>query len=339
MDNTKRLKALFERFLKNQCTPDEVEELFSYINEEAVSDEIDPLLENAWNKLEDYPSLDESHKEQLLRKIKRRTARIRPVRKKQRWLLPLKIAAAVMLIATVAGILTMQKEDTVEISFITKTTQVGQRASYVLPDGSRVSLNTGSSITFPERYHETVRSIQLDGEAFFEVVEDKDHPFIVASGGIKTSVLGTSFNVRAYQEQNIEVTVATGKVQVESLFKLHSGENEVVLLTPNQQAIYDPMQKSLTQTEVDIKKYLAWNSNQLILKNTSMKDVIFMLEKRFDQKIILRNSRMGDCVIRKAKYEKESLETILKGLQLLLDFSYEFNGYNQWTIIGDGCEK
>ncbi len=338
MDHKARLKELFERFLKDQCTVEEVEELFAMINKDPVSDELDPLLDDVWTKLEAYPFLKEMHSGQLFQKIKTRTATTRPARRKQKWLVPLRIAAAVALIAAVAGILSVQEDTPEKINFITKATEPGRRASYLLPDGSSVKLNTGSSITFPETFNKGVRFVQLTGEAFFEVVRDTDQPFIVQSKGIKTSVLGTSFNVRAYQGQNIEVTVATGKVQVESLLKSPSGDDRVVLLTPNTQAVYDLSQNSFTQGTVDINKYMAWNAKELILENTSMKDAIFMLEKRFDQKIILKNSEMGNCIIRKARYEKESLETILKGLQLLQDFKYEFNGYNQWTIDGKGCE-
>lgn len=338
MDHKARLKELFERFLQDQCTPAEVEELFSIINKGPVSDELDPFLDDVWAKLETYPSLEGVHSRRLFQKIKAKTAERRPVRKRHKWLVPLRVAAAIALIAAVAGILSIREEAPEKIHFITKATEPGQRASYLLPDGSRVTLNTGSSITFPGRFNEGVRSVKLAGEAFFEVTRDTEHPFIIQSSGIKTSVLGTSFNIRAYQGQNIEVTVATGKVQVESLFKSASGDDQVVVLTPNKQAVYDPAHNSLTQSSVDINKFMAWNAKELILQNTSLVDAIFMLEKRFDQKIILKNREMGDCIIRKARYEKESLETILKGLQLLIDFKYEFNGYNQWTITGKGCE-
>ena len=339
MDNTARLRVLFERFLKDQCSNEEVEELFSYIKEKPISSDLDPVLDDVWNSLEAYPSLDDLHRKQLLEKIKTGAVRRRPQQKTRKWLRPLKIAAVVALVASIVGILYTQKEEsTTEINFITKATRVGQRATYLLPDGSRVYLNAGSSIRFPDRFDATARDLQLDGEAFFEVVEDKEKPFVVASGGIKTRVLGTSFNIRAYQGQDIEVTVATGKVQVESLLQPQSGDSGMVLLTPNEQAVYSIAQKSLIQHTVDIRKYLAWNSKELILENTSMRDVIFMLEKRFEQKVILENDKLGNCTIRKAKYDKESLETILQGLQLLLDFKYEFNGYNQWTIMGKGCE-
>ena len=335
MTNTRRLNTLFERFLKDQCSPEEVKELYAYIKKKQVSSEFDPLLEDVWSKIETYPTLDDHHRQYLLKKIKNRTLQERSGR---RWRLPLKIAAVASVVVVAVILSTPKAVHVAETETITQTTQPGQRASYILPDGSRVSLNAGSSITFPEKFDNETRAVVLEGEAFFDIVKNVEQPFIVASAGIKTEVLGTSFNIRAYQGENIEVTVATGKVQVGSLDKLSSQDNGKVLLTANEQAVYNHANGSITQTSVDIRKYLAWHSKELILENTSVKDAILMLEKRFDQKHILSDRKVGNCVIRKARYEKESLETILKGLQSFLDFEYEFNGYNQWIITGQGCK-
>ena len=339
MNNTIRLNTLFERFLKDQCSSEEVKELYACIKEKQVSSELDPLLEDVWSKIETYPTLDDRHRQYLLKKIRNRTVKERSGR---RWRLPLKIAA-VASVVVVAVILSTPKavhmaETDTDTETITQTTQPGQRAIYILPDGSRVSLNAGSSITFPKKFNNDTRTVVLEGEAFFDIVRNAEQPFIVTSAGIKTEVLGTSFNIRAYHGENIEVTVATGKVQVGSLDKLSSQDNEKVLLTANEQAVYNHANGSITQTSVDIRKYLAWYSKELILENTSVRDAILMLEKRFDQKIILSDHEVGNCVIRRARYEQESLETILKGLQSSLGFEYEFNGYNQWTITGQGCK-
>ena len=298
--------------------------------------ELDPLLDEVWSKLRTHPALENQHRQYLLGRIKNRMADEKPRRRNLR---PLKIVAAGVFIMAAMMILFFKDEDQAKkIRSITKTTRIGQRTSYILPDSSKVSLNAASSITFAPQFNGDRRVVQLQGEAFFEIVKNKRQPFIVESAGISTKVLGTTFNIRAYQGEDIEVTVATGKVHVESLDKLSPKNNKEILLTANEQAVYDPVKGRLSQLTVDSRKYLAWHSKELILENKSVKDVIVMLEKRFDQKIILENGELGDCVIRKARYKKESLETILKGLQSFLDLKYEFNGYNQWTITGKGCQ-
>ncbi|MCG8319527.1 MAG: FecR domain-containing protein [Cytophagales bacterium] len=337
MKDSERIKTLFKLFLRDECSPNEAKELFSYINKKRGFHELDPLLDEVWSKLKTYPTLENQHRQYLFGRIKNRIADEKPRRRNLR---PLKIAAAagVFMMAAMMIFFFKDEDQAGKIESITKTTQFGQRASYILPDSSKVSLNAASSITFPPQFKGDRRVVQLKGEAFFEIVKNKRQPFIVESAGIRTKVLGTSFNIRAYQGEDIEVTVATGKVHVESLDKLSPQNNEEILLTANEQAIYDPVKGRLSQLTVDSRKYLAWHSKELILENKSVKDVIVMLEKRFDQKIILENGELGNCVIRKARYEKESLETILKGLQSFLDLKYEFNGYNQWIITGKGCQ-
>ncbi|MEQ6119122.1 FecR domain-containing protein [Reichenbachiella sp. MALMAid0571] len=335
MKDTVDLQSLFDKFLKDECSDEELKVFFDHIKDQPISDELNPLLEDVWEKLKKYPSLKPKHSKQLLEKIFQKDS---PKKSQQRWLTPLKIAvsiAAVLVLAFFVGIQSDNQES--EVKYITKTTQIGQRASYKLSDGSMVFLNAGSSISFPEIQDEKTRKVILAGEAFFEVVKNSEKPFVVESANLKTQVLGTSFNIRAYPQKDIEVTVVTGKVQVESLSTETQG-NEKILLTPNEQAVYSRSQNRLSFAKVDARKSLAWHSKELLFENVDMREVLSMLEIRFDQKIILDNSGMGNCIIRKAKYEKESLETILKGLQSLLDFKYEFNGYNQWTIYGKGCQ-
>ena len=341
MKDQKRPKTLFKLFLRDECSSEEVKQLFSFLDKKQVFDELDPHLDEVWSKLKTYPTLDDQHRQYLLGRIKNRITNEKP---RRRNLLPTKAVAMVGVVIIAAMMILFFKDEdqagkdlSKEIAFITKTTQFGQRASYILPDSSKVSLNAGSSITFPPQFNDARRVVQLKGEAFFEILKSERQPFIVESAGIRTKVLGTSFNIRAYKGEDIEVTVATGKVHVESPDKLSPKNIGEVLLTANEQAVCDHTNGSVTQTSVDIRKYLAWYSKELILENTLVRDAILMLEKRFDQKIILSDGEVGNCMIRKGRYEKESLETILKGLQSFLDLEYEFNGYNQWKITGKGC--
>lgn len=335
MRDTVDLPGLFNKFLRDECSDEELKIFFAQIKEQPVSNQLDPLLDDVWDKLDEYPSLKSRHRQQLLEKIK---AKDIPRKSRQRWLTPLKVAASIAAILVLAFFFGRQPDGPVkEMKYITKSTQVGQRATYKLPDGSTAYLNAGSSISFPERQDDKVRKVVLTGEAFFDVVRNPNQPFVVESANLRTQVLGTSFNIRAYPDKDIEVTVVTGKVQVEPLSATKGGK-EKVLLNPNEQAVYSLSSDQLSFAKVDARKSLAWHSKELILENVDMNEVLSMLEMRFDQKIILDNSAMGKCIIRKAKYEKESLETILKGLQSFLDFRYEFNGYNKWTIYGKGCQ-
>jgi hypothetical protein len=98
-----------------------------------------------------------------------------------------------------------------ETKFITSSTPRGQKSLITLPDGSRVFLNSESSISYPEFFSKDKREISLTGEAFFDVTRDENRPCIIHSGNVVTKVLGTSFNIQAFDGKDILVTVATGK--------------------------------------------------------------------------------------------------------------------------------
>ena len=102
------------------------------------------------------------------------------------------------------------------LAMLEKTTQHGQKSTVVLEDGTKISLNSGSRLTYPAQFDKDSREVVLEGEAFFEVTRNTEKPFIVRSGDLVTTVLGTSFNIKAFPTENIAVTVATGKVRVEN---------------------------------------------------------------------------------------------------------------------------
>jgi ferric-dicitrate binding protein FerR (iron transport regulator) len=111
-----------------------------------------------------------------------------------------------------------------------------ERRTVALPDGTQVSLEQGSTLDYPDRFDGKTREIYLDGEAFFEVTKDASHPFIVRTALIKTTVLGTSFNVESYPNREARVVVVTGKVKVE--VAAEGKEEREVVITPNYRAVY-----------------------------------------------------------------------------------------------------
>jgi len=117
-----------------------------------------------------------------------------------------------------------------EINWQTKTVPNGQKLSLTLWDGTVVKVNSGSTISFPEEFSDSLREVHLEGEAFFEVNRDILRPFIIKSGNVETVVLGTSFNVNAYPNQEqIKVAVAEGKVKVVGSNEANGEESEVII--------------------------------------------------------------------------------------------------------------
>jgi len=210
---------------------------------------------------------------------------------------------------------------------ITKTSGSGEQLRVTLPDGSIVLLNAGSSIQFPEKFEEKSRQVTLSGEAFFKVTKNADHPFIVESNQITTTVLGTSFNIKAFKQGNVTVTVATGKVKVEK----NTGKNRSKqFLMPNEQVTYNEKEKRFQKTEVVALNYYAWTEGTIRFNNDSLEEVIKILERWYN--IHIRLEGPGNRKIRvNGSYKDKKLYSILDGLSYIYGLNYRYE--NDQTIV------
>jgi len=150
-----------------------------------------------------------------------------------------------------------------------------------LSDGSIVHLNEGATIEFPEEFDTDVRNVTLKGEAFFDVAKDVDRPFKIITNHSTVEVLGTSFNIDTENDQT-QISVATGKVKVASLFR-----NESVILTPNQSAIIDS--QKLNKFETENQNYQTWRTGVFNFDKASIDQVVLELNKYYEGRIELKD--------------------------------------------------
>lgn len=213
------------------------------------------------------------------------------------------------------------------VNLITKYSEPGEQLRVTLPDASVVRLNSGSSIFFPEKFEKNTRQITLSGEAFFEVTKDPNRPFEVKTNNITTTVLGTSFNIKAFKNKQVTVTVATGKVKVEKVNKDHVDK---LLLSPNQQAIYNEQKSLFTMEEVDASHYFAWTSGTIRFNNDPLDEVVKVLERWYNVTIKLGEDTQSSIRIN-GSYTDKKLYTILDGLGYIYNLNYNY--INDSTII------
>ena len=224
--------------------------------------------------------------------------------------------------------------------WITLDAPNGQKSIVTLADGTRIFLNGGSSVSYPEVFLAAKREVKLSGEAFFEVAGNPKQPFIVTAGNVTTKVLGTSFNIQAFPDKEISVTVATGRVRVE--IGSHepgpddSTEADRLILMPNDQAIYNPDHGVLTVAEVNIEKYLAWKDNTLLFEDASIEEVAKTLERWYNVTIVFDNDRIKTCRIN-GKYKDQSLESVLKSIQYMYHVDFRFSLPNKVNLNGKDC--
>ncbi len=234
-----------------------------------------------------------------------------------------KVAAALILATSILFILLL-REDHAQIQV-----QAQQVEELALPDGSLLTLNTGASVTYAEHFNHETRQVQLAGEAFFEVAHNPERPFIVTANGVEVKVLGTSFNIRE-SEQSVEVSVATGQVEVSSVLgtvTLQTGDQLTINL---QTGSLDRGQNSLSGTE----RY--WFSKQLTFDAATMKTVIADLKKSYQVNIEVSDISILHCKLQ-ATFQHQSITEVLEIIAISQNLSVEqVNG--TYVLSGEGCE-
>ncbi|NBC67314.1 MAG: DUF4974 domain-containing protein [Bacteroidetes bacterium] len=215
----------------------------------------------------------------------------------------------------------LNEPEILPVAMVEKTNPVGQISKIILPDGSKVWLSAASTMEYPEHFSETKRVIELNGEAFFEVVRDVKRPFTVQSGPLSTLVLGTSFNVKAYQEDaDMEVTLATGKVEVSV-----EGEEQKQVLEPNQKVRYE-RESGLGKAEpADASLAKAWTQRELVFMRESFAAIAKTFERWYGVDFVFENEELKE-------------ETFVYHFKELSDFEYEITEDKQ-VIIRRSAEK
>ncbi|MCR2005908.1 FecR domain-containing protein [Bacteroides acidifaciens] len=197
-----------------------------------------------------------------------------------------------------------------------------------LPDGTSVTLNHYSTLTYPERFKTDNREVELNGEAYFEVSKDKKHPFIVQTDAVDVRVLGTHFNVDAYRDsRDVRTTLLTGSVAVSN-----KSNSEHMILKPNEIAIYNKVEKKLTRKLlVDATDEISWRHGEFIFDDVPLSDIARKLSNSFGTTIQITDSALQNYRISARFPNGEDLETILSVLQDAGYFNYSHDN-NQITI-------
>lgn len=211
----------------------------------------------------------------------------------------------------------------------------GKTSIVYLEDGTRIWLNADSRLSYEKSFEGvSARAVQLEGEAFFEVAEDKHKPFIVSAGEMKVRVLGTAFNVKAFaDDEEIETTLLRGRVEASSSEK----NSAPVVLDINQQAVLEKSTHHIAVRAVDADRVAAWKQGVLNFDNTSFADVKVSLERRYGVTIILEDQASLECHF-SGVVKDEPITEVLDLLQTTSNISYEINGTTV-RLKGSLCQK
>jgi ferric-dicitrate binding protein FerR (iron transport regulator) len=196
----------------------------------------------------------------------------------------------------------------------------GQKTRIILPDSSIVLLNGNSQIRYNSNFNEDNRKVELKGEGYFEVRKDLSRQFIVSTSALDVKVFGTSFNVKAYEDdQNIEVGLKNGKVGIDR------DEKEIVKLSPGQVAIFDKKEQKFEVGKMDINLVSAWTKDEMVFKEESLEEIIKYMERWYSVSIQLAPElQNGELLTFKVK--TESLNELLKLIDILRPIKYQIDG-------------
>ncbi|QDH80973.1 DUF4974 domain-containing protein [Echinicola soli] len=313
-----------------------IDKLFSKTIE---ADELQEL--NQWydEKQKDAPSLTEAElverKQKAWKYIQTNTSIKKtdhsPNRRWITWSGSIKIAAS-LFVATIIGLQYWAQDEEIipPAKTITVTNKRGQVSSFILPDSSKVWLSTGSTFSYPERF-DSIRNVELIGEAYFEVKRNPAKPFVVQSAGLRTTVLGTSFNISAYPEESPSVSVLTGKVQVA---ENHTNGRKINLIK-NQQTHWE-IEKGFTPALPFIPEaVLKWQKGILIFENASLEEVVNEFSKWFNTDIKLHGAMDSSCKFT-GEFKNTSLKNALEIIQYALKINYTLNE-NEVIITAHNC--
>jgi len=180
------------------------------------------------------------------------------------------------------------------LEYSTLTVPYGKTFEVALSDGTYVHLNSGSSLRYPIQFMEGMkRQVFVQGEAFFDVAKDSLHPFLVSADRLNVKVLGTQFNVSAYQEDEVtEVVLVEGSV---SLFATSNGKDPInnTMLEPGYKASFEKQQEGITLTSVTTDIYTSWRRGELAFRNMTLENILKKLERHYNVNIINMNEEVS----------------------------------------------
>ncbi len=339
-------KILFQKYLNNDCSEEEWQKVRACFSDSTSDHILHQLIELEMQKyLLKEVSIDQKLSEEMLGNIigkinkdedtKGTALKVKPFRfsyhRKS-----FQIAASTLFIVAISFSIFLSSKKKfmagTAVVYIERTTAIGESLQVDLPDGSTVWLNNASKIKYPKDFSSRAREVFLEGEAYFDVANDTSKPFIVHTAGIQTKVLGTSFNINAYDElSSVEVSVIKGKVEVSDSL------NSFGVLEKDQQITIDKHSKGFLTNEGKSRSAIGWREGRLIFDQATFREIKSVLHKKYGVAIEFENEQLKNCRFTAEFGKDDKPLAILDMLNLLHGTSYRTEN-NVIIISGNGCE-
>lgn len=200
-----------------------------------------------------------------------------------------------------------------------------------LPDGTKVDVQAGSTISYPKEFTQKTREITLSGTAFFDVTKNTEKPFIIHSGEVDVKVLGTSFYVQTTDEGNIDVNVKTGTVRVAQV----ADTSNHVILQADENIRFEKNSGQLKLIE-NVENNLFWKTKTLIFRRTPLTQVVDIVNSSYNKEISLGNTELSNCKLT-ATFKNNSFEEVIEVIKTTFSITIDQKD-SKWILNGKGCE-
>jgi ferric-dicitrate binding protein FerR (iron transport regulator) len=312
------VKDLLDKFRSGAISSEEFKELSAKINQSSEAD-LEFLFSDEWDKFNSYEPLSQDKINSLYRKLNKQR-HITPFMKVQKYWL--QIAASILLILS-CGISVLYYTQHKDIEYLAQqniTINSGEHGTSLvtLPDGTLVHLNAKSSLSYKQDFGRDNRKVELSGEGYFEVKKNTEKKFIVNTGYIDVTVLGTKFNLYAYEDKDIiEMALVEGHVNVST----SQPPYQTICVKPNEKVTYNKYDNKLNIEKTTTKIETAWLNKELVFREEKLENVFQCLSRKFRVKFSIDSSISVDDVYTGA-FDDEKIEDILEVLKIHYGFNY-----------------
>lgn len=318
------------KYLLDDLTIEEQHKLRKWLEEDPLNPVILEKFEHHWKTRR--PDLREQ-KDEVLKRIKSQMNEEQQPSESSSFNFPskiLKYAAIIFLVFVGAWLIKdIPKEPQVsdQVRYIEKTSLMGQKISLKLPDGTQVKLNADSKLTVPEKFSGSSREVELIGEAYFDVVKDSSKPFIIKMPEFSVEVKGTSFDVKAYPNEDKVVAVRSGIVEVSS-----KGIGKSVELTKDEMSKISVMKNTIEKSQIlDQDLIFGWVDQDLIFKNQTMDEVLKEVARWYGVNIVMKTGKKSDKLYTARHDNNPGLKQVMESVSFVFEVKFEIDG-NELTI-------
>lgn len=244
------------------------------------------------------------------------TRRSKPKKSFRRWLFSFRQIAALLILGLTGWLIFELSETKIEeekpkefvSEMVKRTAAQGTKLTFILEDGSKIFLNAGSELEFPKTFEEGVRKVKLKGEAFFEITEDTNRPFIVNTGQLEVKVLGTSFNVKDSEKGELSIALVSGKVEI------NDEKGNQLMLDPKEMMVFNA-EGEFFKTGFDPLEITGWKDKKLVFSSDSIDEIENKIENWYGVQLDVKGT-FPDNWAYSGVYNDEMLENVLRGISL-----------------------